>query len=585
MSAAVILSLLLILFIANTIIANYAKPRLISYLKKTIYTSSDSLYTLDFDKVRLNLISGSANISDIYLRPDTARYRSLRNRGAGPAMLFNLRSAHLEIEGVRLFKLWRNKKLFIDLIQVERPEIELLNHAPSEDTAATPFNFDPYKMIAPTLISLKVNHIRLVEGRLHYKKEGVDSDFALHFNRFFLETDGLFIDSLSSSDTSNAFYADDLRLSIRNFKFRLPDSLYNLHLGAIGFSSKEARLSIDSLWLEPRHGEMDFHRIQGKETDRVELKTGQITALNFDLRGLLRNEELKAGEIRIEKADLVDFLYNFKNDDRPYQQVPHLAFKNAGLSVDIRKLVIKNSSAVYRERMAGNSETGQVEFRELNGTITNISNIPERIAQDSVIHADIETALMDVGLLKVKFDFYMDRDDGYFTVNGSLGRMPLEAVNPMLEASARLKIKRGTLQKLFFTYHGDSTRSQGTMKFYYNNLNVELLGKEDSESNMKVASALANLLLLNSNNPPPEGPLRMGDISFTRLKNKSIFNYLWKSLLTGFKSSVGVSAEKESQLRGMAENFKERKQRREGRKEARQERRAERKAERNSDDQ
>src|SRR3546814_6200122 len=74
---------------------------------------------------------------------------------------------------------------------------------------------------------------------------------------------------------------------------------------------------------------------------------------------------------------------------------------------------------------------------DLGGVITNITNLPDRIKENPIMHADLETSLMDVGLLKVKFDFHMDRDDGFFTVDGSLGRMPMEAVNPMLEATAR----------------------------------------------------------------------------------------------------------------------------------------------------
>lgn len=578
--AAVIVSLFLLLLIANSIIAHFVKPRLVSYLKESVRRTSDSLYTLDFDHVRLNLIRGSADISNIYLRPDTALYTTLRHRGAGPPLLYDLHSEQLEIRGVNLFKLWRRDRLDIGLIRIDRPEIGLLKHALPHDTVARPFNFEPYQLIAPVLASLRIGLVQIGDGKLHYKKEGNGNELELRFNSFNLEVDDLYIDSLSSRDTTNSFYSEDLRLSIRDFKFRFPDSMYNLHLGTIALSSREARLSIDSLWLEPRHEEMEFHRILDKEADHVQLKTGEIVATGFDIRSFLRNEDLRAREISVENAELIDFLYNFKVDDRPYQQLPHLVLKNSGITVDIGKLVIRNSVAVYRERMAGHSETGNVEFRNLGGVITNITNVPAKIRENPVLHADLETSLMDVGLLKVAFDFHMDRADGYFTVNGSLGRMPMEAVNPMLEATARLKIKRGTLQKLQFTFHGDSTRSRGTMKFYYNNLNIELLGKEDSESNMKMASTLTNLLLLNSNNPPPEGPLREGLISFTRLKTKSIFNYLWKSLLTGFKSSVGISAEKETQLREMAEMFKERKQRREQRREARQERRAERKAER-----
>lgn len=573
---AVAASILVILIIVNSILAYFSRPRLISYLKESVHEASDSLYTLEFDKIGLDLVRGRVHISDLYLRPDTQLYESFRRQGKGPPILYEVHSDHFDVRGVNLFKLWRSKKLEIDLISIENPEIWLLKQVLPEDTVAKPFSFDPYKMISPMLTSLEVEAIRVADGKLSYNKQGGDKNLSLLFNRFYLETDGLYIDSLSSRDTAHAFYADDLRLSINNFKFQLPDSLYNIHFGAIGFSSKESTLTIESLYLEPRHGEMEFHKIVGKETDHIQLKIGSIVAEDFDMRSFLRNEDLIAGQVTIERASLIDFLYNFKVDDRPYQQLPHLVLKNAGMPIDIRKLIIKNSEAIYKERLAGHSETGGISFKNLNGVITNISNVPERIEEDSVIHAEVTTSLMDMGELKVDFNFHLDRNDGYFTVNGALGRMPLEAVNPMVEATARIKIKRGTLQKLLFSFAADSTRSRGTMKFYYNNLNVELLGKENSESNMKIASALTNLLLLNSDNPPPEGPLRTGAISFKRLKNKSIFNYLWKSLLTGFKASVGVTAQKEADLRNMAEMFKERKQRREQRREKRQERRAER---------
>src|SRR3546814_7788991 len=71
------------------------------------------------------------------------------------------------------------------------------------------------------------------------------------------------------------------------------------------------------------------------------------------------------------------------------------------LSVDIGKLVIQNSSAVYRERPAGQSETGRVEFSNLGGVITNITNLPDRIKENPIMHADLETSTMDLGLLTV----------------------------------------------------------------------------------------------------------------------------------------------------------------------------------------
>ena len=123
---SVVASIIVLLVITNTIIAHYARPRLISYLKESVHRGSDSLYTLEFDKIGLDLVRGRVRISELHLRPDTQLYDSLRKRGIGPPMLYDVHSDDLDIRGVDLFQLWRKKKLEIDLISVEKPELWLV---------------------------------------------------------------------------------------------------------------------------------------------------------------------------------------------------------------------------------------------------------------------------------------------------------------------------------------------------------------------------------------------------------------------------------------------------------------------------
>ena len=54
------------------------------------------------------------------------------------------------------------------------------------------------------------------------------------------------------------------------------------------------------------------------------------------------------------------------------------------------------------------------------------------------------------------------------------------------------------------------------------------------------ASFLANTFVINNKNPNGKN-LRVGEIYFERDKQKSIFNFLWKSLLSGIKPSLGIN--------------------------------------------
>ena len=54
------------------------------------------------------------------------------------------------------------------------------------------------------------------------------------------------------------------------------------------------------------------------------------------------------------------------------------------------------------------------------------------------------------------------------------------------------------------------------------------------------ASFLANTFVINNKSPNGKN-LRVGEIYFERDKQKSIFNFLWKSLLSGIKPSLGIN--------------------------------------------
>jgi hypothetical protein len=53
-------------------------------------------------------------------------------------------------------------------------------------------------------------------------------------------------------------------------------------------------------------------------------------------------------------------------------------------------------------------------------------------------------------------------------------------------------------------------------------------------------SFLANTFVINNKNPNGKN-LRIGEIDEERDPTKSIFNYLWKSLLSGIKPSLGIN--------------------------------------------
>ncbi|MDZ7774970.1 MAG: hypothetical protein U5L09_04815 [Bacteroidales bacterium] len=110
------------------------------------------------------------------------------------------------------------------------------------------------------------------------------------------------------------------------------------------------------------------------------------------------------------------------------------------------------------------------------------------------------------------------------------------ALNPMVTPAASVQIKSGKTKTLAFSFSYDDDIASGEVTFEYENLKVILLNKKSNPQAVK--SFLANTFIIKKNNLQQDKSWKKGTISFERDKKKSVFNYWWKSVLSGLKDAV-----------------------------------------------
>jgi hypothetical protein len=109
------------------------------------------------------------------------------------------------------------------------------------------------------------------------------------------------------------------------------------------------------------------------------------------------------------------------------------------------------------------------------------------------------------------------------------------------------KIESGQLKKLTVPFVlANDDESSGKLIFYYNNLKV-MVEKQDEKTWSKIKTGVinfaANDIIVNNDNPTKSGKLKTGTIYFQRKKQSSIFNFLWKSIFSGLKSTMGFNSD------------------------------------------
>jgi len=118
----------------------------------------------------------------------------------------------------------------------------------------------------------------------------------------------------------------------------------------------------------------------------------------------------------------------------------------------------------------------------------------------------------------------------------------LLVLNSALVPLASVKIASGELDTLTMRAIGHDYFSIGEMQMHYKNLKIQFLKKGSETKKSFLADLItfaANKFVIKSANDR-----RSGTVYFLRNRNRSIFNFLIKTTLSGIASSVGAKKNK-----------------------------------------
>ena len=367
-------------------------------------------------------------------------------------------------------------------------------------------------------------------------------------------------------------------LSLNDYVYCSPDSLYHIKMDKLDFRASTGRLKIRKFAVVPKYAEMDFAKIAGYPKARFNVSCNDISLGGIDFPLYLSKQELFAREMQIENGFVAIFTTNeFSDKALPkHGRFPHQLLQTLNRWVTVQKLKLHNIDLSYSAYNKESKQRGTITFDNTAGTISNLTNVPKYKGLNPVMSAKLSSRFMNKGDLKVDFRFHLSAANGFFKYSGNLRQMDGRALNKITKPLAMLQIKSGYIDELKFEVRADENHALGKLDFRYHNLGVRLLQRsEDSERLVAKGwlSFLANNLIINSENPSRDGKLVTAGINYRRPETASFFSFLYKSLFQGIKHSIGFTPEKEKAIRSQIEKFEKMKSDRDKRRENRLKRR------------
>lgn len=145
---------------------------------------------------------------------------------------------------------------------------------------------------------------------------------------------------------------------------------------------------------------------------------------------------------------------------------------------------------------------------------------------------------MELANIQTTINFSLQDTSEQFTVNGQLGSLAMNQLNTLTEPLANLSIQNGRIDTLIFNITGNKHSSAVDLILLYNDFEIELIKDHDSQIRQRrlLSEAINDWVVYSSN--PQYGTTRIGTGTTNRDPYKSQFNYLWKSLWPGLKSTL-----------------------------------------------
>jgi len=531
---SILLLLIILTIFANMIISNKADTFLRTQLSKLDSTQ----YNIDYEKIRVNIFNRSVRIYGIRITPSETLLEKTE-RSPAPPPVIEASVDRLRITGVGIMAAIKGNAIKVGTIRLRDPGIvvygkgNLLEYKSQDNGNGSLFDSDTTtggQFKGAFLGSFKIDNARLAYIDL------LAGDTSLKSNDLSIAVEDIRVHQAEGDSLAQVLEIDDLIIKLGSQYMELPGGFYSLKAAGLNIGYKDGNLSLDTFQLIPAYPIGSFSKAFGKQTDRFDIRSGNITLSGIVFDSLM-NKKFIAEKLVLNHphADIC----RDKRVARDMSIFPKL-FQTAlaGLPFQLRigSVSTVDGDLKYQEIMEGAKHPGMVMLDRLNMDISGICNYPDSMKQGQSIYVDAKAQLMNNSPVQIYFYLPIGNHAEYFTFHGYAGSFPAVKLNPTLENMVYVEATGGTVNNVEFYGIAMKDTAVGRIEFLYSDLSMKVLKKkkeqEDIITENKFLSFVARTAM-HKNNPHPGKDPRIAKMSFVRDPNKGFFNYFWKTIQNG----------------------------------------------------
>lgn len=562
--------------------------RLLSDALKNSFNSTliSDVYELKFKNLNVNLVSGNIKVNDVVLQP---REKPLKIYPYINSSI-TLNTKEILLNNVEIMTLLRQNKLKLERVKIEKPSLqitianEIPVFLPFKDTATVVtdtvnqaskkpiegFFLEQFDLMDATIHAenfakernLQIEEVDITLTDLKIDQQPGRDIFSYSFFDFYIgKINGslqkesiktisltdyeIILDSMKVEKTIDTFiyHFNDFQLGLKNLDVQTADSVFHVTLEDFSLSYKEKSITLKNVAFSPNISETALQKRQKFQITQFAGNAGLLSINGIGFDSLFQKKKLFIDEILIDSVSAKIF----KDKTKPVDLKKFPEYLGQSVASVKFPLLIKNVKA-------SNVNLVNREYRpDSSYAVANINNAEMIIENLTNINTKQPLVMKGDALLEKKVRFQVTLGFSYtkpeFSMLGKFQKFSLTDLNPIIQAYTPAKVKGGIVDEIEFSGIAGKTYSDGTMKFLYHDLNVDIKLEEKAAWKNSVLSFAANTVVTSANPANDKLPPKIVKFHAERDVNKGFINIIIKSALNGLKETVLMSKENKKAYR------------------------------------
>lgn len=527
----------ILMVVAGYIVAYRYKAIIHKALPAAVADATDSLYRISVKNVSINVLTRSVTLKGVHLWADSAEIARREKDSTAKPIYFEVTAQRLTVDGIMWDRLTGGEGYSCGNFSIARPVVTIYK----TDTALT--IYDTVKP-APIEREFTASRVRMHNGNIRYAAAGGRDTNILKLNHCNIELTDWELGEESLKDTSRFFLAESIAADIEALQYAPPSSDYNFGLSHIHYNTDANKLTARDLRLKLKISQEEFFKKQKEQKDIYTLDFPNVELTGINLHRLMKKGELHINTVHLNHSK-INVLMNRMlppNTKSKVGNYPNQMLQKLRLPLYVQKVNVHNGGVTYSEIVEKTEMKGSINFNNINGTVTNITNIPDILEQDRQCVVKLQGKFNGYTDARATFRFVLDDPKGAFSVHAHLGALQGRQINEQTKAFARVEIKSFSMKSMNMQLSGNQDEARSKFTMVYNNLGIRILKKPENVENGKKKKGLltfiANNMVLYSANPMPGEDVRKVETYVKRDELKSFFNLIWKNILQGVQNTA-----------------------------------------------